>query len=220
MYALYQKEPQGTGFRYIFKEKAHLFGCNSGYICRLLRSTLTARDSEPYPWHLNVEASLAGIGQAGHTLIINLKPNSTRPNLSFCEIVDVWGYSSYGWTPILFYLRGLFIDDDPKQFDAQDFSRSLQEIDDPIFSMSYVSGTTVNGEIRGKWVPPGPSPTNSVLLWPHVFSYFAEKAKEVIDRIEQQSAQPPTGNRISAEVSFAELAIPVEEICPNLSRWT
>jgi hypothetical protein len=203
MYALYQKEKQGTGFRYVFKGKTHLFGCNSGYICRLLRSNLTAEVSEPYPWHINVEASLAGIGQAGHTLIINLKPNSTRPNLSFYEIVDVWGYSSYGWTPILFYLRGLFIDDDPNLFDEKDFSRSPEELDDPIFSMSYVSGTIMNGKIHDKWVPPGPSPTNSVLLWPHVFSYFAEKAKEVMDRMEQSPAQPRTADRMSSEVSFA-----------------
>ena len=35
--------------------------------------------------------------------------------------------------------------------------------------------------LEGKWTPPGPSPTNSVLLWPDALKYFWQRAKNIID---------------------------------------
>jgi hypothetical protein len=184
MYALYQKQLQGSDNRYVFREQVSLFGCNSGYIPKLLKHSLDTVASEPCPWHLNVGDSMEAAGESGKTLIINLKPKNAKPNLSLYEVVDVWGYSNYGWTPIMFYLRGLLIDADPIAFDDKDFARTPEEVTDPIFSMMYLSGTILNGSIVGRWTPPGPSPTNSVLLWPKTFKYFAEEARAIMERTE------------------------------------
>ena len=80
------------------------------------------------------------------------------------------------------YLRGLFVDADSSAFNDKDFIRLPSEVDDPIFSMMYLAGTVLAGAMHGRWTPPGPSPTNSVLLWPDTFNYFAEKAREVMRR--------------------------------------
>lgn len=180
MYALYEKQFQGLGHRYIFKKQVSLFGCNRGYIPRLLKICLKGEASEPLPWHINISKAMKDVGQLNDSLIINLKPNSSKPNLSLYEVVDVWGYSDYGWTPIMLYLRGLFVDADPNAIDDRDFLLMPKEVEGPIFSMMYLSGTVKGGSIQGRWTPPGPSPTNSVLLWPNTFNYFAEKAKEII----------------------------------------
>jgi hypothetical protein len=96
-------------------------------------------------------------------------------------VSDVWGYSAEGWTPILFHLRGLVVDEDLRRFDQIDFVRVPSEIDDPIFSMMYLRGTVKNGRLEGRWTPPGPSPTNSVLLWREAFKYFWQQARKLIE---------------------------------------
>jgi hypothetical protein len=183
MYTLYQKRAQGRGYRYQFAERVHLFGCNSGYIPWLVDETMPDAASEPLPWHLIIEAAMEKVDQPASALIINLKPNSKAPNLSLYEVIEVFGYSDSGWTPVMLYLRGLFVDEDPSGFDMNDFVRSPSQIDDPIFSMTYLSGTVRNGELKGKWTAPGPSSTNSVLLWPSAFAYFAGQANAIIKRI-------------------------------------
>lgn len=182
MYALYNKHLDGNSFRYTFKEKVSLFGCNSGYIPYLLKQKLEQTSSEPLSLHVNIENELNSSMRTHQTLIINLKPNSSKPNPSLYELIDVWGHSASGWTPVMLYLRGLYVDNNPGFFDVKDFTRSLSDVKDPIFSMTYLSGTVKNGSIEGKWTSPGPSPTNSVLLWPTTFKYFAEKAGEIINR--------------------------------------
>ena len=62
----------------------------------------------------------------------------------------------------------------------QQRSEKEEEIEDPIFSMMYLSGTIIQGKITGRWTPPGPSPTNSVLLWPDTFQYFSSEAQKII----------------------------------------
>ena len=167
--------------RYRFKAQTSLFGCNSGYIPYLLKAGLIGSESEPLQWHINIEKAIANVGEAGSTLIINLKPNSSKPNLSLYEVSDVWGYFSSGWTPVMFYLKGLFVDADPSALDDMDFVREPKDIEDPIFSMMYLNGTIREGTISGRWTPPGPSPTNSVLLWPDAFKYFAQNAVEIME---------------------------------------
>jgi len=61
-----------------------------------------------------------------------------------------------------------------------EFIRTKDEVEDPIFTFGYVSGTVKSGKITGKWTPPGPSPTNSVLLQPDVFKYFVEQASKFV----------------------------------------
>jgi hypothetical protein len=180
MYALYSKQQQGTKHKYLYKKDISLFGCNKGYIPSLLKTVLSNNSSEPLSWHINIEQSLNSIGHAGDSLIINLKPNSKTPNLSLYEVCDVWGYSDSGWTPIMLYLRGLFVDEDPTLFNSKDFARETKEIEDPIFSLMYLAGTVRSGVIEGKWTTPRPSSTNSLLLWPEKFEYFANEAKKIM----------------------------------------
>lgn len=181
MYAIYEKISKEHAFRYRFKKKVSLFGCNSGYIPFMLKQILRQASTEPFPWHVNIESALESIGQSNQVLIINLKPNSSKPNLSLYELIDVWGYSSSGWTPVMFYMIGLFVDENPNLVDDKNFTRLMSEVEDPIFSMTYLSGTVINGRIQGRWTPPGPSPTNSVLLWPDTFQYFAKEAKKIMN---------------------------------------
>jgi hypothetical protein len=183
MYALYEKVADGESYRYLFGKQVSLFGCNSGYIPRLLARTVDKAASEPLAWHLVVDDALLAIGQKDHALIIDLKPNSKEPNLSLYEVVEVFGYSASGWTPVMLYLRGLFVDEEPSKFDARAFLRGPTDTEDPIFSMTYLKGTLRNGALQGRWTVPGPSPTNSVLLWPAAFKYFAERAQIIMDRI-------------------------------------
>lgn len=180
MYCLYKRKTNNENLHFIFEKQISLLGCKSGYIPYLVSKQLSGK-SEPMYWHININNSFNSINQKDQALIINLKPNSKNPNLSLYEIMDVWGYSSSGWTPIMFYLRGLFIDENPDNFNDADFRRDLNEIDDPIFSMTYLSGTIKDGNIIGKWITPRPSSTNSVLLWPDVLEYFFKEAKNVID---------------------------------------
>ncbi len=182
MYALYKKVPEGGAFRYRFDKAVSLFGCNNGYIPTLLVKTLTQLASEPLPWHLIIDASLRAVAQVDGALIINLKPNSKTANLSLYEVMEVFGYSGDGWTPVMLYLRGLFVDEDPSRFNERHFVRALADTEDPVFSMMYLNGTIRNGALEGRWTTPGPSPTNSVLLWPSAFKYFAEKADAIIKR--------------------------------------
>lgn len=182
MYALYEKREEPNGYRYLFERKVSLFGYKSGYIPKLLAKTLRGTDSQPFSWHVDVDRELNDSGSPKHTLVINLKPKAAIPNLSLYELVDVWGFSSSGWTPLMFYLRGLFVDEVPNAYNEKDFLRFPKELHDPIFSMMYLSGTIEKGKVVGKWTLPGPSPTNSVLLWPEPFKYFEEKANEVMAR--------------------------------------
>ena len=65
MYASYKKQREGSGYRHAFEREVSLFGCNSGYIPRLLKRGLDRAASEPLPWHVNVEKGMEDIGQPG-----------------------------------------------------------------------------------------------------------------------------------------------------------
>ena len=181
MYALYRKTPEGPGrYRYHFVRQTSLFGCNSGWIPKLLRQSLTGSVSEPIKWYLSVEDRLRGTEFSDCAFIIDLKPGGAESNLSLYEVVNVWGHSSRGWTPIMLHLRGLFIDENPKKYNRHEFTRRAPQVDDPIFSMMYLNGTIRGGKLVNKWTPPGPSPTNSVLIWPDTLSYFSGEALRLI----------------------------------------
>jgi len=187
MYALYRKTrmPDGSGDRYqlLQDDDIHLFGCNNGRIPLLLKQSLAVTANEPIKWHVSIESGMRDAGCPDHTLIIDLKPkrpNKPETNLSLYEVVEVWGHSSHGWTPIMLHLKGLFIDEDPKVANRADFTRSPEEIDDPIFSMMYLHGTVVNGSLAGKWTTPRPGATNSVLLWPDSLKYFSGEAARLM----------------------------------------
>ena len=181
MYALYETSATSDGKRYRFGKRVSLFGSRSGYVPWLLTHQLDPASSEPKKWHVEISDALSRADYQNQTLIINLKPKNTTPNLSLYELLDVWGHSASGWTPVLLRLRGLFVDEDPSPNRENDFLRTTRECDEPIFSMMYLSGTIRDGVLMGRWTPPGPSPTNSVLLWPETLEYFWNEARPYVD---------------------------------------
>ena len=65
-------------------------------------------------WHLELGKALPTTDDyRGSTLVIDLKPKQHKTSVSLYEVLDVWGYSCNGWTPILLHLAGLFVDEDP-----------------------------------------------------------------------------------------------------------
>lgn len=179
MYLMYCNKAGKTGCHYNNPEEISLFGCNVGWIPRLLRQSLSGSENESFKWHLSVVDGLAKAGKGDHTLLIDLKPNSDI--LSLYEVIDVWGVSDSGWTPIMMRLAGLFIEQDRASYNSKDFCRSESDIEAPIFSMTYLNGTVQNGQLVGPWTTPRPSPTNSVLLWPDTFEYFYKEASRIKD---------------------------------------
>lgn len=181
MYGLYEKKQVDAQSQYLFVEETSLYGCNVGWIPRLLRPLIQTSRGLPWKWRIEVPTALAQAGKPNHTLIINLKPSDK--NLSLYELVNVWGYSEPEWTPIMMHLRGLFEDDDPIGVNPKDFLRNQSQITDPIFSMSYLRGSISNGALQGTWTPPGKSSTNSVILGTSTFSYFIQEAQKLNQEI-------------------------------------
>ena len=177
MYLLYRKSQERDATRFEKVENTHLFGCNQGYIPRFLRASLQAGRVQPPPWHIDIARALAQEGKDGHTLIIDLKPGVDQ---SFYEVVEVWGYSDVKWTPIMMHLRGVAVDRPLGELDPEAFLGPRCDISAPSFSLMYLNGGIAQGELTGKWVPPGRSSTNSVLLSAEMFKYFADKANEVL----------------------------------------
>lgn len=158
-------------------ERCSLFGCNKGFIPRLLGRQVSASQGEPYRWHLSVQDTMDGVTEndtdyTGSTLIIDLKPKQNKTNLSLYEVLDVWGYSASGWTPILLHMSGLFVDADPDAIDRNEFEFADENRDEPIYEFMYLDGSVQNGRLIGRWNAPPASPTNAALLWPESLAYF------------------------------------------------
>jgi len=180
MYLRYDKNRMISGsIRYCFREQVSLFGCNVGFIPRLLRLGIPPTQNEPYTWHLNIEEALESTAEyRGSALVIDLKPKQQKNNLSLYELLDVWGYSLNGWTPILLHVSGLFVDADPNSFDRNDFSSSESVVGTPIYEVLYLDGSVENGKLIGRWNAPPASPTNAALLWPETLKYFVQSIRE------------------------------------------
>lgn len=182
MYAIYSKQREGTRTNYSFHKPVNLFGCRVGLIPRLVRRSIPPNQGEPYLWHLPLESALAESGSPNKTVVIDLKPKEKEDNLSLYELIDVWGYSKDGWTPILLHLNGLFVDvdpkKDPKRYNRDNFWIEEDEREGPIYEILYVNGSVSNGDLVEKWTSPPASPTNGALLWPDRLKYFVDCIRE------------------------------------------
>lgn len=175
-YFLYSIKRESDQITYEFIKECSLFGCKKGFIPYLLKRQLPASQGEPYKWHLPVRASLNEAGYTDSALIIDLTPK--RKPLSLYEVLDVWGHSGSGWTPALVHLSGLFVDEPPDGIDRNNFVIRDNERKEPVYTFWYFDGSVADGQIVGKWSPPGPSPTNSAVLWPDVLAYFFESIEK------------------------------------------
>ena len=180
VFALYRKNRQKDQTRYQFLQKVPLFGCDEGFIPRLLGKQMPDGQKEPYLWHLQIENALAKAEYPNSTLVIDPKPKQKKTNFSLYEVLEVWGYSAAGWTPILLHLSRLFVDEDPQKFDRNDFWIRADKRDEPIYAVLYLDGTISNGKFIGGWNAPPASPTNAALLWPDTLRYFFRCIREQI----------------------------------------
>jgi hypothetical protein len=181
MYLLYRKSSEGEAIRFDHPVPVNLFGCRHGYLYRFLHASLQVGAVQPPGWHLDIARSLAAEGKDGYALVIDLKP---KLNMSFYELVQAWGHSDAEWTPILMHLRGLIVDKPFGTFARDSFPVPRGQEDEPTFSLMYLNGGIAEGELKGRWVPPGRSSTNSVLLSAHMFTYFADKVNKVLSERE------------------------------------
>lgn len=178
MYSRYNKVCiNSTTYRFNFIENVSLFGNKNGYIPWILKDIIAQyrNKDEPFRWHINIDKDLNATydyKDSNSCLVIDLKPKQSKDNLSLYEVLDIWGYSSSGWTPIMLLLKGLFIDEDPNNFDRDAFTIDNYNLDNPIYEFLYLDGSVENGELVGKWTAPPVSPTNAVLLFPDTLNYF------------------------------------------------
>jgi len=174
MYSLYGQIEEFGKLKLQFKKSISLAGCDSGIIPRLLSTELSKMQNEPLQWHLSIAERLSTNKES---LIIDIKPKNKKEDFVFlCELTDVFGFSSAGWTPVLLRLNGLFVDVPAGQIDKKNFE--YPGTTQLIYTMLHLSGSVLDGRLTGPWNFPGPSPTNSVLLWPKPFSYFIKCIKE------------------------------------------
>ena len=177
MYARYKKTRVGSGTTQyeLQQEEIHLFGCIQGYIPWLLKPKIPAGQGGTYKWHIDVVAELGSHQEyPDNTLLIDLKPKQNKTNVSLYELMDVWGYSEDGWSPILLRLNGLFVDKDPSSVDRNTFMLKDDDISGPIYEFMYLNGSVEDGDLYGQWTSPPTSPTNAVLLWPEPLNYFLQ----------------------------------------------
>ena len=151
MFLLYQRtRGKNNSTRYELKQKSdvHFFGCNEGFVPWLLAFKIPPEQNEPYRWHVDVLPELdARPDHRSTSLVIDSKPGQHETNLSLYEVLDVWGWSQLGWTPMLLRLSGLFVDESPKKFNRDDFVRNDADIDGPIYQFLHVDGSVKNGAI-------------------------------------------------------------------------
>lgn len=180
MYARYRRTRVGAdATRYEFQSNEKLFGCNEGFIPWLLGLKIPPGQGEPFRWHVDVVSELGSHPEyVDSTLVIDLKPKQNKTNLSLYEVMDAWGYSDSGWSPILLRLTGLFVDQEPSSVNRNDFIRKDDEVDGPIYEFLYLDGSVRDGKIVGSWRPPPVSPTNAALLWPAALNYFVQCIRE------------------------------------------
>jgi len=172
MYILYEKENLGDYYRYTGFDEKSLFGCNNGLIPWMLNLIIPKNQNEPYAWFLDVNKILDENGYPNMAMVIDIKPKNTEePLITLCELSKIWGFSNHQWTPMMFGLNTLIIDEDINDYNKEIFQVPKQNLE-VIYSFLYAQGSITDGKITGKWIAPKASPTNSALLWPESLSYF------------------------------------------------
>ena len=179
MYALYEKTVINRQLNYKFQEKISIFGCKEGYIPWMLGFNIPKGHKGSYSWFIDVNKTLQLNNCNNNAIVIDVKPKNTKNQyITLCELSKIWGYSSNGWTPMMFGLSTLLIDKDVNDYKKHEFQIKSRSIE-TIYSFLYAQGSISNGKISGKWLAPKASPTNSALLWTESLSYFIKSMQEV-----------------------------------------
>ena len=174
MYYLYEKRCTDDHVEYRRLGETKLWGCKSGRVVQLVRERIAphAQSMEPVRWHLG-ESDLCSGGQC---LVLDMMPKA--PELLFCELTDVWGYSEKGWTPILLRLMPILNFAPRLSADATRIVVAGSRAYDVIYTILRLAGSMTTSGLTGTWNVPGPGATNSALLWPGVLRYFRDCVKD------------------------------------------
>jgi hypothetical protein len=173
MFATFEKQigPDRTSYR--SGKQVKLFGCNEGWIPWFVKLSAPTGQNEPYAWHVRIDEALAlpdvrAEFPNAEAILIDIKP-SAKDSFVLCELLDVYGYSTDEWTPMLWRMRVL-ANAGPKDNHLEDFDAPNDGA--IIYNFVYAMGSVTDGVPSGKWIAPGPSSTNGVLLWPEALKYF------------------------------------------------
>jgi hypothetical protein len=171
MFGLYSRTENKSSTLYRFKKQINLFGCNVGFIPKMVSKCRLKKVTSAQTWYVDVHECLNSLGIGNTSLLIDIKPNRTD-ELFICELINIWGYSYKVWTPVLFQLKELCYDNVSRK-EAKTFLRLSKKTEPTIiYSFLHMHGGIWRGKLFGKWSPPGPSSTNSTLLWPDALNYF------------------------------------------------
>ena len=214
MYFLYRIEQERALTRYHMSDQISLFGCNAGWIPRLLRSQLSSSITQPHGWHLPLRPALQAASREGHAIVIDIKPANVKPPLiTICELTDVWGFSAKGWTPIMMRMESLLVDEAEGTYDKRDFTPPDPGADGAIYSFLYLAGSIREGALVGRWTPPKASPTNAALLWPEPLSFFMSAILTKDPSIARRPMARPYRNVTAVDDNGNTLSY--EPVCPT-----
>lgn len=188
--------------RFELLRETHLFGCNQGLVARYLRTILPRDATVPYKWHFSVSDALTVLEPDADAFVIELKPNQYG-NASRYEVATITGYSdNKWWTPAMLAMRALLVDQDAAKYPREAFVLNRCDKLDEVYTFLHFSGGVENGLLSEKWAAPGPSPTNSALLWREVLEYFASKLT-----VPLSGQRPRQGGEPGATLNISEEAL-------------
>jgi len=171
MYSIYNLQTKPKQLRFNFSNEISLAGCNNGIIPRLLEGMIKKESKPPVGWIIPISDIYCRNNQA---VIIDIKPKNKKNNETFlCELDLVFGFSYSEWTPVMYRLKHLLFSVKNTEPDKNNFI--APETSEILYTMSYLSGSFKDGQLTGTWNPPGPSATNSLLLWPEAITFFYQQ---------------------------------------------
>ena len=167
MYLIYSRTSHNGVTTYTLKRPSHPKDNVKFFGNGLLKQWISRKIPEASCWCLDVRQELG----ADLSFVIDLKP---RGPLEFFELLNVCGYSSPGYTPLLLRLRRILNGETPRT--SLDPPKIIQKNDAKdqhnVYSFLRAKGHIASGALIGSWSPPGPSATNSALLWPDHLQCF------------------------------------------------
>ncbi|MDA8015054.1 MAG: hypothetical protein MPK09_05505 [Gammaproteobacteria bacterium] len=177
-YMRYNKTATDTGFRYQYVSPCSFFGKHSGDIPNMLRLKMPKGQGEPYDWHVNVPDGLKKIAKPGegNAFLIDLMPNQKKW-VSRLELLDVWGYSNDGWTPLALRLESLLYEARGGPSNPKDFVLRKKDREPLIHTFIYARGGIENGEFTGTWNSSSRT-INSAILHKPALRHFVKSIAE------------------------------------------
>lgn len=176
---------------YSFVRQAELFGWSAawnrgGWLPYLVHQHMKESSAEiGSAWHINCDEIRLTLGTVedkpeSRALVIEIRPD--KATVLLCEIIELWGYSSDGWTSMMLRLKRL-ASENPEAINALQFSVNEHYHDagqSTLMMTCTPDGSIRDGKVTGKWPKPASGLLNSAWLCPSAFSYFAHEATKIM----------------------------------------